>query len=99
MNTIATNWHAMLLSTNGLSAEKVCAIVDRWPTAQEFISDVSKRKQREEDEGEVGGTSKKAKTGSAVTYIKDEVSKGGKRDLGMALSQQLYEIWTQSEYK
>lgn len=98
VHTIGTNWSSMLYSTNGLSAEKVCAIVERWPTAQAFISDVSKRKREEEASGETAGPSKRAKTGSAASYIKDEVGKGSKRDIGMALSQQLYEIWTQSEY-
>jgi len=95
-HNIGLNWAQMVLSHNGVSAEKACAIVDRWPTTAAFITDVSKRKRQEEADGEVAG--KKAKAGSAGAYIMEQVSQGGKRDLGQALSQQLYDIWTQKEY-
>jgi len=95
--TINTHWASMILSHNGVSAEKACAIVERWPTTQHFISDLSKQSRLA---GNSNGQSsqKKSKNSAGASYILEEVAKGSKRDLGPALAQQLYDIWTQEEY-
>jgi hypothetical protein len=77
-----------------MSAEKVQAFVERFPTPIGFYEEIKARRMQEEAEAEEEPPAKKRKKAdSAELWIMKEAGKEGSRGIKQKLSSDTYKIW------
>ncbi|CAK5264602.1 unnamed protein product [Mycena citricolor] len=104
--TVRDTWARMLLCVKGMSAEKVGAVIERWPTPRLFWEALKEAEQVEalerREEALAGGPSKgrnKRKITEANQMLKGVGgAEGGVRAIGSALSKKLYEVFMSEVY-
>jgi len=103
--TIREVWAHMLLTVNGVSAEKASAIIAEYPTPKSLRDafmhadtvEAEDRALQEEENASSPGKKKKKSVVREARYMLQDIGQQSTRSVGKALSSKIYEVFMQRE--